>query len=111
MAASLTPDRLAELVGEIRDLLATTGETGWSRSFAQIALQLEQARQLEQAQQPGEAGPGARQEVVRGILHNYGGMGSFNDVVLQNSSGVLPEQHRLDQLRSELYQQAVSELA
>ena len=48
--------------------------------------------------------------MLRGILHNYGGMGSFNDVVLQNSSGVLPEQRQLDQLRLELYQQAVGEL-
>jgi hypothetical protein len=43
---------------------------------------------------------------VKLLLSMYGGMGSFNDVVLQSRAGVSPDQPELDRLRSLLYQQA-----
>lgn len=51
-----------------------------------------------------------RQGLVREILGLFGGMGSFQDMVLQDASGVLPQQDEFDRLRTELFQQARREL-
>jgi site-specific recombinase len=48
---------------------------------------------------------------LREILVLYQqGFGGFQDVVLQNSSGVLPEQHDLDVLRRRLFEAAREQL-
>ena len=96
MAAALDDPVLDALV-EIADLLADGEEPRWSARVSALAGELE------------TAGP-ARQDVIRSILAMYGGMGSFSDVVLQDMGGALPEQHRFDQRRSELFELARSEL-
>ena len=48
---------------------------------------------------------------LKRLLSMYGGMGSFNDLVLQTRAGVRPEQSELDRLRSLLYHQTRDLLA
>jgi len=46
------------------------------------------------------------QAVIREILSLYGGMGSFQDLVLQDAHGVRPEQDEFDRLRHRLFEEA-----
>lgn len=50
------------------------------------------------------------QEAVRETLRLYSGMGSFQDLVLQNEKGVLPEQGDLAKLRHDLFMVLRAEL-
>lgn len=100
MAPALTPDPLRDLLSRLAQLLAGADEPRWSQSMSRLA---ERA-----AATPGSA---ERREVIREVLSLYGGMGSFNDVVLQDARGVLPEQPELDQLRSRLFETARGELS
>jgi hypothetical protein len=50
------------------------------------------------------------QDAVRNTLQLYGGMGSFQDLVLQNEKGVIPEQSELFRLRNDLFTALQAEL-
>jgi hypothetical protein len=97
--ASALDDPLLDLLADLADLLAGCGQRPWATRLAALATDLESAGN----------GP-ARADVVRSVLSLYGGMGSFSDVVLQDMSGALPEQDRLDWLRDRLFEQARGEL-
>lgn len=43
------------------------------------------------------------QDALRDALKLFGGMGSFQDLVLQNEKGVTPDQPELSKLRHELF--------
>ncbi|MDH6462899.1 hypothetical protein M2302_003084 [Micromonospora sp. A200] len=54
----------------------------------------------------------AREAVLNNILKMYrGGMGSFQDYVVQDAKGVLPEHDAFDRLRSRLYDVVKAELS
>lgn len=97
MATSLN-ERVVPLLLEIRELVEACGQARWAGLFAHLA---------EDAAAAGTESEG--REVLQRIGQLFGGMGSFNDLVLQDRQGVRPEQQRLDALRTALYE-AVSEV-
>jgi hypothetical protein len=84
------PELLATLIRVIA--LLTRNGSSWGVTIIDLAGELVLAR------------PEERSMVGRKLLSLYGGMGSFNDVVLQNRLGVSPDNDELDSLRSTLYQ-------
>src|SRR5512133_2364412 len=88
-------DPLSALLVRLARLLDRAQEQRWAQSMWQLADAAAAA-----------SGTQERQEVVRRVLALYGGMGSFNDVVLQDERGVMPEQVELDELRSRLFETA-----
>lgn len=84
------PDRIPELLSKIADLLATHNEPQWARRF----------RRLE-----GEYGS-APNDIRQEIKALYGGMGSFNDLVLHGTNGIplAGENDELDTYRTALYE-------
>ncbi len=97
MATALN-EQVVPLLREIQELVAACGQERWASMFAHLAEDAAEAT----------AGTGQR-EVLQRIGELYGGMGSFNDLVLQDRQGVRPEQRRLDTLRTDLYR-AVTDL-
>ncbi|MFK5634232.1 DUF6966 domain-containing protein [Ornithinimicrobium sp. LYQ103] len=91
----MTLDRVAELVQQLADLLGRVGEGAAARGMQALATEARSAT--------SEAD---RRTVVRKTLALYRGMGSLQDLVLQNSVGVRPEQAELDALRSALFDEA-----
>ena len=89
MAAALEPDPLVRLLVTISELLETADEARWGRRLRQLAATA------------GQEGSPSRRSFVSEVLALFGGMGSFNDLVLQNRHGVLPQQRELDRLRFE----------
>ena len=84
--------RLTKILAALEGLL-TPREPAWAKSMARLRGRLE------------EGEPAA--EVARDVLPLYStGMGGWNDVVLQDARGVLPEQKDLDHLRSALFEAA-----
>jgi len=77
------------LLREIADLLAKHNESEWARSFERFADEYDDS-------------PDSTKGRIRSV---YGGMGSFNDVILHGPNGIPlgPENDELDRLRSELY--------
>jgi hypothetical protein len=55
-------------------------------------------------------GKDAYQTAVRDVIRLFGGMGSFQDVVLQTREGVRPEQAEFELLRDRLFQEAKREV-
>ena len=100
MAAELGGDRLLALLLRLAELLDHAGEARTSAVLRHLADGLE-------GQSPGTEG---RRAVVRQILRLYGGMGSFQDLVLQDAGGVRPEQRDLQSLRHQLFEEARTEL-
>lgn len=96
MAAQIVFDRLLELLKSLALLLSNTGEARWSEMLSSIRSDLSASR----------GDPDREQAAVRDILSLYGGMGSFQDLVLQDSRGVRPEQQEFDQLRNLLFEGA-----
>jgi hypothetical protein len=90
---------LAATLTAIIQLLTQGGETAWASRLQGILDQL-----LDDAAT-------SQQLALREILVLYQqGFGGFQDVVLQDSSGVLPEQHDLDVLRHRLFEAARRQL-
>ena len=82
-------DSVKSLLGQISELLRSHGEVGWADSLQRLASEY-------------ESSPQATKAKVRSI---YGGMESFNDIVLHDS-GARPlgdENDALNTLRSRLY--------
>lgn len=99
MAAEMTGDSLVDLLRAAAKLLAEAGEARPAQHLYELA-----------ARASGASDDEARQEVVRDVLALYGGMGSFQDLVLQDERGVRPEQPALDRLRAQLFEVARDEL-
>jgi hypothetical protein len=94
------PELAATLTAVIR-LLDQGGEPDWARRLQGILNRL-----------LADESAASEQAAIREILALYQqGMGGFQDVVLQNSSGVLPEQRDLDALRHRLFEDAREQLA
>lgn len=100
VAPALSPDQLVDVLDRLAQLLDRAREPRWAQSMSQL-----------KDAAMATSGTPERQDVVRRILAFYGGMGSFNDVVLQNERGVMPEQGEFDELRSQLFEVARDELA
>lgn len=96
----MTSEDRSGLLIAIADLLTQAGEARVAQVFGNLAEDVQAARDTESSR-----------EVLRRALALYsGGMGSFQDLVLQNASGVLPEQAELDTLRRALFEEARRDL-
>jgi hypothetical protein len=84
-----TNSSIPSLLDRISELLNQNGESDWGSSFQRL--------KAEYGSNPhGACGK---------ILSVYGGMGSFNDIILHSPNGIplSAENDELDRLRSELY--------
>jgi len=81
-------DEIVDKLREVSALLAANGQTRWSVGFEQLAAEL-------------PSNPEAIKAKIRGC---YGGMGSFNDLVLHRERLPLKDENiELDRLREELW--------
>jgi regulator of protease activity HflC (stomatin/prohibitin superfamily) len=95
---SKTAEVAATLTAAIQ-LLTRAGEAAWASRLQRILNQLQDDSATSQ------------QAAIRQILTLYQqGMGGFQDVVLQDSSGALPAQRDLDRLRRRLFEEARGQL-
>lgn len=69
-------------------LLEKNGEAEWSRSLREMAFQI---------------GAGRAEDVIDKVRRSFGGMGSLNDVVLQQGGIPSCDNDHFDSLRSELF--------
>lgn len=92
------PDGVAESLRALSSLLYRTGEPRWAALLGSLA---------EEAATPRPADE--RRQLLVTVLGLYRGMGGLDDLVLQDASGVRPEQPALDDLRRQLHDQAVHE--
>jgi hypothetical protein len=83
-------DRIPELLSQIADLLATHNEPQWERRFRHLEGEYSTA-------------PSDTRQRIKAL---YGGMGSFNDLVLHGTNGIpsAEENDELDTCRTELYE-------
>jgi hypothetical protein len=75
-------------------LLCRVGQTVWLCRLASLAQGLHES----------EDDPVARQRVVRDGLRLFSGMGSFQDLVLQDERGMRSENDELEVLRASLFE-------
>jgi hypothetical protein len=73
-------------------------DSSWAKTLAALATEVVEAHDEVELQ-----------HALRRLLSIYGGMGSFNDVILQSRAGVSPDNDALNHARSGLYSM-VSEL-
>ncbi|MFI0423880.1 DUF6966 domain-containing protein [Spongiactinospora sp. 9N601] len=91
---------IADALDRMSALLKGTSEPGLARELTGLAAAVRVFR----------ADSDERQALIRKILRMYGGMGSLQDVVLQNTAGVLPQNMEFDRLRRALFALARSGL-
>lgn len=93
MATELAGSRsaVAEDLADLIRLLRSVGEDRWSGRLERIRAEMCDSEV-------------PQRETVRQVLALFGGMGSFQDLVLQNSAGALPEQRELDRIRDRLFE-------
>lgn len=86
---------------EIVGILENGGQVTWSRVIAELSSCCLSATTER-----------TRRDVLRDIRRLYGGMGSFNDLVLSDGSGhmLIEENERLDALRKALFAMIIDEL-
>ena len=79
------------ILSRVASILHEHQETEWANSFERFADAYEDSPEF----------------IKRQIRATYGGMGSFNDLVLHGQDGIplQPENDDLDQLRSQLYRE------
>lgn len=84
--------KVISIIKQIIDLLVSVGESNWADTFTSFKLKLVNS-------------DSESLQILRSdILRIYGGMGSFNDLVLYNEGQVLiRENQTLDKLRKELF--------
>jgi hypothetical protein len=88
-----TPNQLRSVLDVLIQLLSSVGETNWHRALLSLRDRYDTA--INQQEQ---------KEVLSDILHIYGGMGSFSDLVLyQNGKLLLSQTRQLDDLRRQLF--------
>jgi hypothetical protein len=93
-------DTLRQLLISITAVLNDTNQHCWANVTRELASSLTCAH--------GEI---ERRQVVRRITTLFnGGMGSFNDLILQDAHGVLPSQSIFSNLRNQLFQEVRNEL-
>lgn len=92
-------DQLGSLLLAIGALLESVEEAAIARTLRNLAARWEDADN-----------PESQREVVGRLLALYAGMGSFQDLVVQNANGLLPEQSRLEALRRALYAEAAKQI-
>ena len=90
MAPSLVNAELRAIVAELQRILVPL-EPRWAGAMQQLTSRL-------------DAGSLTTHEAAREVLQFYRGLGSFNDVVLQDRDGVRPEQFEFDRLRDRLFE-------
>ena len=79
---------IPDLMLKLADLLERHGEESWGAALRHLLLEYETEPIVAKAK----------------IRHLYGGMGSFNDVILQDRNGPLGNKNdELDSLRSDLF--------
>jgi hypothetical protein len=100
VASQVDGDELSELALKLASLLAQAKEPRWSSRLSAIADAFNASRDSH----------AQRKNVIRETLSLYGGMGSFQDLVLQDSRGVRPEQRDFDMYRHQLFELARAEL-
>ena len=92
------PQALISVLDKIVDLLVTAGEENWSNAFINLRDRVEVAK------------GGDSKNPRADILRVYGGMGSFNDLVLyRQGQPLINENRKLDVLRSELFKLLIDE--
>ena len=81
---------IEELLTRIADVLASHNEAEWAKAFRRLYSEYRREPELAKS-------------AIRSV---YGGMGSFNDLVLLSSSGspLVAENNELDCLRAELFE-------
>lgn len=94
MATALNAARTIELLDAIIEVLRHNGEPGWADSMSGVAGELRRTQRQD---------PEAYRDELRRLLQVYAGMGSFSDVVLQNSQGVLSAHTQFDRMRAALF--------
>jgi hypothetical protein len=96
VAAELAHRGLLEVLNDLVVLLSGANQSPYSSGISSIHDALRDSQ-----------GDRAREQaVIRQILALYGGMGSFQDLVLQDSDGMRPEQDEFDRLRHRLFEEA-----
>lgn len=86
---------------EISSILDSTGDNDWSASMLAFMRALEESKSKDE-----------EINVLRKILSIYGGMGSFNDLVLFEGSRILSKENdQLDILRIALFDYIVEEIS
>ena len=96
VTAELAHRGLLEVLNDLVVLLSGANQRTYSRGISSIHDALRDSQ-----------GDRAREQaVIREILALYGGMGSFQDLVLQDSDGMRPEQDEFDRLRHRLFEEA-----
>lgn len=87
--------KITESLKKIATILRSCDESNWLPAIEKMISQLSIQRDLNE-----EA------DLIRRIIGMYGGMGSFNDLVLFDGGKVCyKENEKLDNLRKELYEQ------
>jgi len=92
----MNANRIPEILNALGRLLEQVNEADWARACKQLATDYERDPQT------------AR----RSILALYGGMGSFNDLVVYDEAGrvLVDENESLDKLRSMLHEECRREI-
>jgi hypothetical protein len=99
-------DRLVAAELAHRGLLAVLSDLGVVLSDANQGRYSSGLSSIHDALRDAQGDRAREQAVIRQILSLYGGMGSFQDLVLQDSNGVRPEQDEFDRLRHRVFQEA-----
>jgi hypothetical protein len=97
---------------------AAVRSTAIEKTLLQLATLLESVGELRRAETPrslaseiSEAGADDEyQAAVRKVVRLFGGMGSFQDVILQTRQGVRPEQAEFERLLDRLFQETKQEV-
>jgi hypothetical protein len=85
---------LSALLERLETLLTGAGEARWADRVGAWAIEFSRL----------EPGSPEFQQQVRQVLGVFAGMGSFQDVVLQDRSGVRPENAEFSAARGELFE-------
>lgn len=95
MTAEIAHHGLLEVLSDLVLLLSDANQIRYARGISSVHDALRDAQ-----------GDRAREQaVIREILSLYGGMGSLQDLVLQDSNGVRSEQDEFDRLRHRLFEE------
>jgi hypothetical protein len=86
---------MGETIAQLLELLVSVGEAPWAALMERLLSAVREANGAEE-----------RRAIAGRVLQLYGGMGSFNDLVLQDAHGVRPEQDEFGRLRSLLFEAA-----
>jgi hypothetical protein len=95
----MKPRSIETTLLELAALLESVDEVRLAETPRMLASHISEAR-----------GEDEYKTAVREVIRLFGGMGSFQDVVLQTGKGVRPEQAEFARLRDRLFQEAKQEI-